>query len=101
MQAKQPYLDQIGVPGIATDVKVIVGRFLPRRLPKYVSLMLMSARRVRDQGLGAGGGREVIRYFDARTKRPAIRAHAQVVWLRCLSWAIARERRAEGASRWT
>ena len=38
--------------------------------------MLMSARWVRLQELGAGG--EVIRYFDARTKRPAIRAHALV-----------------------
>lgn len=89
-QAEQPYLDQIGVPRIATDVQVIVGGFLPRRLPKYVSLMPMSARRVRDRGAGRGEAGEVIRYFDARTKRPAIRAHPRVEGLRgCWSSTIA------------
>lgn len=37
VSAWRPYLHQIRVPGIAADMQVIKGRFLPRWLPKYVS----------------------------------------------------------------
>lgn len=40
-----PHLYQIGVPSIATDMQVIVARFLPRWLPKDMSCgILQSAR---------------------------------------------------------
>lgn len=60
MRLRSKYLDQIGVPGIATDVQVIVGRFLASWLAEDVSWMLMSARWVRLQELGAGGGGHTI-----------------------------------------
>jgi hypothetical protein len=71
------YLHQVGIPGIATDVQIIVGRFLSCWLSEDMSLneMSMSACRVlecwRRRGVELGS----LRYFDARTKRPAICAH--------------------------
>jgi hypothetical protein len=32
-----PHLNQIGVPSIATDMQIVVARFLPRGLAKDVS----------------------------------------------------------------
>ena len=60
------YLHQIRVPRIATDMKIIIARFLPRRLAKDVSWKAISLRSY------LLGGRRSLRYFDARTKRPAM-----------------------------
>jgi hypothetical protein len=41
-QARGTNLHQIGIPRIATDVQVVVARFLPRRLPEYMSCPAVS-----------------------------------------------------------
>lgn len=89
VSASSAYLDEVGVPSIATDVKVVVAELLSRRLAKDVSCWgqpwsascQWTAARLRDgtrDGRRTGGRRPEsspdsdLRYFDARTKRPAI-----------------------------
>ena len=71
------YLDQVGIPGILTDVQVVVAALLLCWLSKDVSCVSWIS----------GGLPEVLRsydgassrYFDARTKRPDICAHVECV----------------------
>ncbi len=75
------HLDQICIPRIATDVEVVICRLFPRWLPKYMSY-------ARGEVVCAAASEWGLRYFDARTNRPAIRAHALTciamwnVWIR-------------------
>lgn len=69
----QPDLDQIGVPGIATNTDVVVTRLFLGRLAKDVA-----CNQVRAVVGGGGGGRcDDLRYLEALTKRPAMIA----VWI--------------------
>jgi hypothetical protein len=76
-QGKYPHLDQIGIPSIPTNAQVIVAKFLPRRLaedvsygPRQTYVSTGQSLRVRLGGTGTPGRDS--RYFDARTKRPAM-----------------------------
>ena len=61
------YLHQIGIPSIATDMEVIIAWFLPRWLSKDMSYLQVSLSSC------SSWRRRSLRYFDARTNRPAIR----------------------------
>ena len=72
-------LDQVGIPGIATDTEIVVAEFLPGRLAKDVACA--GGKVVRRGSLcrvlgslemrrGGGIERSDARYLEARTKRP-------------------------------
>jgi hypothetical protein len=67
---RSPDLHQVRIPGIATDMQVIIGSLLLCGLPENMSYIrqpdVVCPRR--------SSQCSSLRYFDARTKRPAIRA---------------------------
>ena len=90
------YFDKVRIPGIATDMKVIVSMVFSRGLAENVSCKigkLVAAQCImtprdneaaRGLGMGVVGRQQNVRYFDARTNRPAMTALATVLgggWL--------------------
>lgn len=69
-----PYLYQVRVPGIATNVEVVVAGFLSGRLSKYMSCSGVSFALVLTDVEG-----QALRYFDARTNRPAMMFCKQLI----------------------
>lgn len=83
------HLHQVRVPSIATNMQIVVARFFPGGLSKNVSCCRRQLALVLYWGKGS------LRYFDARTKRPAIRAELRVdkrqwwgdsIWILMADW---------------
>ena len=61
------HLHQIRIPSIAADAEVIITRLLSRWFSEHMSFLASQLDLVPPRGW------QSLRYFDARTKRPAIR----------------------------
>lgn len=76
MEAVAAHLHQVGVPSIPTDVQVVIAEFLAGGFAKHMSWRATLS--VNHAGAGlvnvASLLRELSRYFDARTNRPAMAA---------------------------